>query len=698
MPTCHVRIRAYAPQRWSRLLFAAALVAVALVAGILGFTRAAQAAAITVNTTTDEYNTGPNCSLREAIQAANTDTAFGGCAAGSGADTITLPSGTYQSTINPGPDENANAAGDFDIASSITIQGAGAGSTFVDGGGVDRVFDVAPTGGPAITVGFSGLTIQNGKGLNTNFGVGGAMFINSNATVNISNSALANNQSTTGTGGAIENRGTLTLNTVTMQNNTALSLGGAVNSAASGGGGGLTVINSTLTGNNAERGGAIYFSTDAGTNASISGSTFTGNQAVATSGGAGDDGGAIAIDTDGAVNIIKSTFTGNNAAANGGAIYFNDSATQAAVAALTMSYNRIAGNTAAAGSGLFYASGTATAERNWWGCNSGPAAGPCSVVSGNADFTPWIILTHTANPSTVGTGQAATLTAGFLTNSDGSANTAGSLGALAGVPVSFGSAVLGTLSGAQSAVQANGTATATYTAGATPGAGSAAATVDSATVTANLTVNQPPSTTVTSLTRSGASPTNSTTVTWTVVFGSPVTGLAAGNFALVPSGVAGATVSGVTGSGISWTVTATTTGGDGTLGLNLVNTTGLDKALTNLPFTGEVYTIDTNVPDTQIDSGPPTPSASSTATFTFSGFDAGGSVTTFNCSLDAAAFAACTSPQTYSGLTNGSHTFQVRAVDAAGNVDPTPATYTWSFVAGGTLQDRLYLPLLVHQE
>ncbi len=57
------------------------------------------------------------------------------------------------------------------------------------------------------------------------------------------------------------------------------------------------------------------------------------------------------------------------------------------------------------------------------------------------------------------------------------------------------------------------------------------------------------------------------------------------------------------------------------------------------------------------------------------------SVTTFNCSLDAAAFAACTSPQTYSGLTNGSHTFQVRAVDAAGNVDPTPATYTWARTA-----------------
>ena len=580
MSTCHAQSRPYVPRHWPRLPFAAALVTVALIAGALGFAQSAHAATIPVNTTTDEFNTGPNCSLREAIQSANTDTAFGGCAAGAGADTITLGSGTFQITINPGPDENANAAGDFDIASSITIQGAGAGSTFVDGGGVDRIFDVAPNGGPAISVGFSGLTLQNGKGLSTNFGAGGGMFINSNATVSISNSTLANNQSTTTVGGAIANRGTLTLNTVTLQNNTALALGGAVNSAASGGGGGLTVINSTFTGNKAESGGAVYISTDAGTNASITGSTFTGNQAVATSGGADDDGGAIAIDTDGAVNITESTFTGNSAPANGGAIFFNDSATQAAVAALTLSYNRIAGNTAVAGSGLFHASGTATAERNWWGCNSGPAAAPCNVVAGNADFTPWIVLTHTANPTTIGAGQGATLTAGFLKNSDGSTNAAGDLGALAGVPVTFGSAVLGTISGVQTTIQSNGAATATYTAGALPGAGSATATVDSATATANLTIIQS----------------------------------------------------------------------------------------------------DTTPPDTTITASPSNPSNDTSPSFGFAGSDdqtLAGSLT-FECALDDSAFAACPNPQTYSSLADGSHTFQVRAVDAAGNVDPTPASFTWT--------------------
>ena len=228
------------------------------------------------------------------------------------------------------------------------------------------------------------------------------------------------------------------------------------------------------------------------------------------------------------------------------------------VGTLALSYNRIIGNTATAGSGLFRASGTATAQKNWWGCNGGPSAAPCDRVTGAASFIPWIVLSHTASPDTINTGQPATLTAGFLTNSDGSANTSGSLGALAGVPVSFNNAVLGTLSAAQSAIQANGTATATYTTGATAGAGSAAATVDSATVTATLTINQPPSTAVTSITRSGPSPTNSTTVAWTVVFVSPVTGLSAPNFSLVPpAGVVSASITGVSGSGTSWTVTAT---------------------------------------------------------------------------------------------------------------------------------------------
>ena len=695
MPAYQARFWFNPSLRRSRVLLGALLISTALAAGILGLPRTAQAATITVTTTTDEFNTGPGCSLREAIRAANNDVAFGGCPAGSGADTITFNvNGIFLITITPGPDENADAAGDFDLLSDITIQGNGAANTLVDAGSADRVFDIAPLGGPTPTVILSGLTVQNGKAFPTNFNVGGGIYIGNTATVTINNSTLTSNQSMASTGGAIENRGALTLNGVTLQNNTAFSLGGAVYSPGS-----LTATNSTFSGNKAESGGALYLSTSSTRSATITGSRFTGNQAVATAGNVEDSGGAIAVNTDGQVTVSGGAFTGNSAAANGGAIYFNDSATEAAVGVLGLSYNRITGNTAAgAGSGLYRAGGTATGQKNWWGCNDGPSAAPCDLVAGAASVTPWIVLSHTASPTTIGIGQSATLTADFLRNSDGSANAAGNLGALAGVPITFGSAVLGTISSAQAAIQANAAATATYTAGGSPGAGSAAATVDGATVTANLTIDQPPSTTVTSLTRSGPSPTNSPSVAWSVAFEGPVTGLTAGNFSLVlPSGAVAASITGVSGSGTNWTVTANS-GGDGAIGLNLVNATGLDKALTNLPFTGEAYTVDTTVPDTQIDSGPATPSNSPNATFTFNGVDGPNSVTAFNCSIDGGTFTTCTSPKTYSGLANGSHTFHVRAVDAAGNVDPTPATYTWAFIAGGTLQDRLYLPLLVHQQ
>ena len=78
----------------------------ALVALGLGITPAiVHATTITVTTTADEYGTGNACSLREAIHAANQDTAFGGCAAGSGTDTISVPAGTYTLTlVQPGED------------------------------------------------------------------------------------------------------------------------------------------------------------------------------------------------------------------------------------------------------------------------------------------------------------------------------------------------------------------------------------------------------------------------------------------------------------------------------------------------------------------------------------------------------------------------------------------------------------------
>ncbi len=89
------------------------------------------------------------------------------------------------------------------------------------------------------------------------------------------------------------------------------------------------------------------------------------------------------------------------------------------------------------------------------------------------------------------------------------------------------------------------------------------------------------------------------------------------------------------------------------------------------------WTVDTSAPDTTIDTGPTGAVSAVEATFTFSTPDAATGAT-FECALDGAAFTACTSPATYASLAEGPHTFQVRVLDATGNVDPTPATRTWT--------------------
>jgi large repetitive protein len=86
---------------------------------------------------------------------------------------------------------------------------------------------------------------------------------------------------------------------------------------------------------------------------------------------------------------------------------------------------------------------------------------------------------------------------------------------------------------------------------------------------------------------------------------------------------------------------------------------------------------DTTPPETTILTGPPASTYDTSATFTFASNEAG---STFECLLDGAAFTTCTSPVELTGLSVGSHTFRVRAIDAAGNIDPTPASYTWTIL------------------
>ena len=150
---------------------------------------AAQAATITVNTTADELNSDSDCSLREAIQAANTNSVVDACAAGTGDDTITLPAGTYTLAI-AGTGEESNVTGDLDILGNLTISGAGAGSTVIDGGQVDRVLHIQS--GNIVTI--DGVTITNGK--EPSFPGGGGVF--NKGTTTLTASVVSNNTSDQG--------------------------------------------------------------------------------------------------------------------------------------------------------------------------------------------------------------------------------------------------------------------------------------------------------------------------------------------------------------------------------------------------------------------------------------------------------------------------------------------------------------------
>jgi RTX calcium-binding nonapeptide repeat (4 copies) len=84
---------------------------------------------------------------------------------------------------------------------------------------------------------------------------------------------------------------------------------------------------------------------------------------------------------------------------------------------------------------------------------------------------------------------------------------------------------------------------------------------------------------------------------------------------------------------------------------------------------------DTTPPDTIIDSGPTGTTNDPTPTFAFHSTEAG---STFQCKVDGGAYAACTSPKTTVHLGDGSHSFQVRAKDLAGNIDASPASRSFT--------------------
>ncbi|HEY8597764.1 MAG TPA: IPT/TIG domain-containing protein, partial [Thermomicrobiales bacterium] len=283
----------------------------------------ALAANITVNTFADTLADDGLCSLREAIIVANNDSqpnlTPGECAAGSGADIITVPAGTYVLT-KTGTGENAASSGDLDIisGSDITILGAGAGMTIIDGnaasGSGERVFDVRSGG--ILTIG-SNVAGEEGRGLSIRGGVvnglteyGGGIRTAGAGAVTLNDSEVAGNSVAGGVsngGGGIYHggTGTLTVRRSTIRNNTVTIDGGGLYVSAAGGG--LLVEESTVAQNSAGRnGGGIYTNSD---NATIARSTISGNIAGASQ--LLDIGGGGLYNEGNNLTITNSTISGN---------------------------------------------------------------------------------------------------------------------------------------------------------------------------------------------------------------------------------------------------------------------------------------------------------------------------------------------------------------------------------------------------
>jgi len=259
------------------------------------------AATIAVNGTADVLDGNDDqCTLREAVIAANGDAASGDlalhpleCAAGSGADTIVVPAGEYVLSL-ASTNENAALDGDLDIASDVTIQGAGAASSVINGNGAatgDRVFEVRIN----LSASFSGLTIENGKV--GSFVDGGGIFVGSNSTLEMSDCVVSSNVSDQGNGGGIVNFGSLAVRSSTFAGNSG-GFGGAIDNL-----GDLLIVGGTFSGNSASyAGGALMMN---GSSADVLNTTLSGNS---TQG----DGGAVFVNI-GSVNLRHATIAENTA-------------------------------------------------------------------------------------------------------------------------------------------------------------------------------------------------------------------------------------------------------------------------------------------------------------------------------------------------------------------------------------------------
>ena len=288
----------------SALAFALALALAAVVLALVA-NPAPASTPIKVTTTNDEYNTNGKCSLREAVITANNDGHAVDCGPlRTGWDFITVPAGTYKLSLSGG-EAFPGSAGDLDItdAGGVTIKGAGARKTIIDGQDIDRIFDIRP-GAQAEII---DLTITNGSV--TGGALGGGVQNGPGSNLYLTRVAVTNNTADHSCGGCFGGGG-----------------GGIVNNAKYGNleAGYLSLSGSTVSGNTVSSvngGGGLLLGVfpENGSQGDtqvtdIVNSTISGNSSLNGDAGAGQGGGIKT--TSGLTRIWTSTITNNNAPVN----------------------------------------------------------------------------------------------------------------------------------------------------------------------------------------------------------------------------------------------------------------------------------------------------------------------------------------------------------------------------------------------
>ncbi len=258
----------------------------------------APARAATITVTSDSGGTGgPDCTLRDAITAANTDTATGGCAAGNGADTIELPARAVI-TLTEGDNWSDGPTGLPAITSEVIINGNGSTIERDEG---DKAFEfrIFAVGADGVLT-LKHLTVSNGS--LSDWGGGGILNFGS---LTLTDSTVSGN--VTGCcGGGIVNDGVLTMTGSTLSNNEASIFGGGIFNVGT-----ATATNSTISGNvSSFHGGGI----------SNSGAFMLINSTISGNVENHNDGGGIWNNGDNSVLTLIDSTVSENTANNGGGI------------------------------------------------------------------------------------------------------------------------------------------------------------------------------------------------------------------------------------------------------------------------------------------------------------------------------------------------------------------------------------------